>query len=225
MRKFSLRLVRSSERLFWSGRTLVRRAYAAAWATAPESMGDDYDFAVLICDHDEVLGNLNIKRRTADTLLPSETYFRQRHWEGQCEVDAGKVAELCSLAVCASLSNRERILVFNGLILGTHLLGMQEDIRVYATVQRTALINTLTRLLKYPFIASQIQDVSGAGIPDDKYWTTAPMPQLYYLVHGASTDTASFKLLHSFLRDGLSIEPVCGAPGPAASAPPPLALE
>lgn len=206
VKKLSLRLVRSTDPSYWSGRRLAHSAYSAAWGTLPGKLCDDYDFAVLICDGDEVKGNLNIKRRTVDTLLPSEKYYRQRHWEQQCAVDVMQVAELCSLAVCESLSNRERIKVFNGLILGSHLLAMHEGIHVYATVQRSALINTLIRLMKYPFFPSVNQAISNVDIPDDKYWNTDPMPQLYYVMHGPTTDSASFQLLNSFVLDGLSLE-------------------
>lgn len=206
MKKLSLKVVGNADRLFWSGRRLVRDVYASTWGTAPDNLCDDYDFAVLICDRDEVKGNLNIKLRTADNLLPSEKYFRPRHWEAQCAPAAGQVAELCSLAVCDSLTNRERILVFNGLILGSHLLAMHEDIHIYATVQRSALINTLIRLMRYPFFPSNDQGLNAADLPDDKYWTTEPLPRLYYVVSDTATDSASFKLLNSFLGSGLTIE-------------------
>lgn len=212
MKKLSLKVVCHSDRLYWAGRRLVRNVYSSAWDTEPGNLCDDYDFAVLICDSDEVKGNLNIKMRTADNLLPSEKYFRPRHWESQCAAGAGHVAELCSLAVCDSLSNRERIQVFNGLILGSHLLAMRQDIRVYATVQRTALINTLIRLMRYPFFPSQDQTLDTAHIPNDKYWTTDPMPQLYYVVSDPATDSASFRLLNAFLANGLTIEGISPAP-------------
>lgn len=211
MKKLSLKVVRNTDRLYWNGRRLVRNIYSSAWATEPGNLCDDYDFAVLVCDGDEVRGNLNIKLRTADNLLPSEKYFRPRHWEAQCAAGAGHVAELCSLAVCDSLSNRERIQVFNGLILGSHLLAMQQDIRVYATVQRTSLINTLIRLMRYPFFPSKDQTLDIAHIPDDKYWTTDPMPQLYYVVSDPTTDSASFRLLNAFLVTGLTIEGITPA--------------
>lgn len=211
MKTLSLKVVRNTDRLYWSGRRLVRNIYSSAWATEPGNLCDDYDFAVLICDCDEVRGNLNIKLRTADNLLPSEKYFRPRHWESQCAADVCHVAELCSLAVCDSLSSRERIQVFNGLILGSHLLAMQQGIRVYATVQRTSLINTLIRLMRYPFFPSKDQTLDIAHIPDDKYWTTDPMPQLYYVVSDPVTDSASFRLLNAFLANGLMIEAIAPA--------------
>lgn len=206
MKKLSLKVVCNTDRLFWSGRRLVRDIYASTWGTEPDHLCDDYDFAVLICDRDEVKGNLNIKLRAADNLLPSEKYFRPRHWESQCPPVTGKVAEICSLAVCDSLGNRERILVLNGLILGTNLLAMHHDIELFATVQRAALINTLVRLMRYPFFASEHQALNAANLPDDKYWTTEPMPRLYYVVSDAAARSASFRLLCSFLASGLSIE-------------------
>lgn len=206
MEKFALKLVRSTDPLYWSGRRLAKSVYSIAWGTLPRKVDDDYDFAVLICNDKEVKGNLNIKRRTADSLLPSEKYYRHRHWEQQCVVNTNQVAELCSLAVCESLSNRDRIKVFNGLILGSHMLAMHEGILVYVTVQRSNLIHTLIRLMKYPFFPSENQAISDEDIPADKYWSTEPMPQLYYVVHGPTTDSASFRLLNSFVLDGLSIE-------------------
>jgi hypothetical protein len=206
MKKLSLKIVSHTDRLFWSGRRLVRNVYGSTWGTEPDHLCDDYDFAVLICDRDEVKGNLNIKLRTAGSLLPSEKYFRPRHWESQCPPVAGKVGEICSLAVCDSLTNRERILVLNGLILGTNLLAMHHDIELFATVQRTALIHTLVRLMRYPFFASEDQTLNTADLPDDKYWTTEPMPRLYYVLSDAAARAASFRLLCSFLANGLSIE-------------------
>lgn len=224
MNKPSLKIVRRSDRLFWSGRRLVRDVYSSAWGTEPCHLCDDYDFAVLICDGDEVRGNLNIKVRTPDNLLPSEKYFRERHWEAQYAACDGNVAELCSLAVSGSLPNRERILVFNGLILGSHLLAMQQDIRLYATVQRSALINTLIRIMRYPFRPSGDQTLDAAGIPDDKYWTTKPLPRLYYVSAEWATGAASFKLLHAFLDSGLTIEGIT-PPILAAEQPPPVDAE
>lgn len=216
MKKLSLKVVCNTDRLFWSGRKLVRDIYASTWGTEPDHLCDDYDFAVLICDRDEVRGNLNIKLRAADNLLPSEKYFRPRHWESQCPPATGKVAEICSLAVCDSLTNRERILVLNGLILGTNLLAMHHDIELFATVQRAALINTLVRLMRYPFFPSEDQSLNVDNLPDDKYWTTEPMPRLYYVVSDAAARAASFRLLCSFLASGLSIEGIA----PLHSMPP-----
>lgn len=211
MKKLSLKIVRQTDHLYWRGRRLVQDVYSTAWGTPPGNLSDDYDFAVLVCDRDDIMGNLNIKRRTAETLLPSEKYFQLRHWEAQCATDPRNVAELCSLAVCDSMTNRERIQAFNGLIVGSHLLAMHQGIQMYATVQRTALINTLIRLMKYPFFPSANQGLSAADIPQDRYWTTEPMPRLYYVLSDTVTDSASFKLLNTFLLSGLSIDGIAPA--------------
>lgn len=207
MKKLSLKLPDSSHESFWHGRQLAKNTYAKTWGTSPDKVSDDYDHAILICQGESVKGNLNIKRRTLNNVLPSEKYFYEQHWKQQCPLDLEQVAELCSFSVCDSLSNSERIKVFRGLIFGAHLHAIHQGIKLYVTVQRNDLINTLVRLMKYPFFPSITQSPNAASVPDDAYWNTQPLPQLYYAhTCGASAYMASFKVLSSFLVSGFTLE-------------------
>ena len=116
-------------------------------------------------------------------------------------------AELCSFAVSESISSRDRLTVFRGLIFGAHLHATRDDIQLYVTVQRSELINTLIRLLRYPFFPSVVNNLNKDALPNDAYWRTDPKPQLYYgLTSEGSAYRASFKLLSTFLLSGLTLE-------------------
>ncbi|KAF0191210.1 MAG: hypothetical protein FD165_1980 [Gammaproteobacteria bacterium] len=202
--KVQIHIVEPGTPLFQQGRALAKSAYYDIWGT--KKMSDDYDAGIVIVADGEVVANLNIRLRDNHRLLPSERFFRPKHWQDYFDGNPLKVAEMCSLAVDKHCNGPVRAVAFAGLIIGSHIIANAHGLDLYTTVQRDFLIKRLQKAYQYKFIANEVIKEPCADVPDDRYWSQNPLPRLYYVYpQDMQTVMASFRLICSLICNDVGI--------------------
>ncbi|MDJ0632241.1 MAG: hypothetical protein QNJ34_03515 [Xenococcaceae cyanobacterium MO_188.B29] len=166
--------------LYNQGRSLAENVYRQIWGT--ENLLDGNDYAVVVCRNGKALGNLNIQfKHSEKSLLKSEVFFGERHWQDYKSSHHSKIAEISSLAMAQDIPKELRRPTMMTLILGIHLICCLEDINFLVTVQHDYLIRILSKSLRLPFFRNEIRRNPQGKVPNDNYWAREKSPRLYYL--------------------------------------------
>lgn len=170
-------IVDKNHYLYQQGRELAQKMYQKVWQT--ENLIDDNDYAVIVYDRNFVIANVNVQLKHPQTLLKSEKFFANKHWQNYLEIKDSEIAEISGLAICDRIPRSKSRLVLMALVLGMQTLLNILKLKAYTTVQHKFLIRVLIKSLKLPFFINSI--MPGRDVPDDNYWKREEPPRIYYL--------------------------------------------
>lgn len=187
-------LVEREDVFYKAGRNLAKDVYKEVWNT--QNLVDGNDYAVIISCQGQVLGNINIQLKKPSSLLKSEHFFGEKHWETYFQAESSEIAEISALAIAQDAPTDLRRPVMMMLITGVQNICRIKGIKYLATVQHNYLLRILSKSLHLPFYKNQVVKEPVGNLPNDNYWNRGKYPAIYYL------DILSFDMVnvcYSFL--------------------------
>ena len=189
-----IHLVEREDVFYKAGRHLAKEVYREVWNT--QNLVDGNDYAVIVACKGKIVGNINIQLKKPKSLLKSEIFFGEKHWEDYFQVEDSEIAEISALAIAKDAPTELRRPVMMMLITGVQNICRIRGIKFLATVQHSYLLRILNKSLKLPFYKNTTVTQPVGDIPNDDYWKREKYPAIYYL------DILSFEMVnvcYSFL--------------------------
>ena len=172
-------LVEREDVFYKSGRNLARDVYREVWNT--QNLIDGNDYGVIVSRNGQILGNINIQLKKPKSLLKSESFFGEKHWENYFLVEDSEIAEVSALVIAQDAPTELRRPVMMMLITGLQNICRIKGIKHLATVQHNYLLRILSKSLHLPLYKNQIVREPIGNLPNDDYWNREKYPAIYYL--------------------------------------------
>ena len=174
-----IHLVEREDVFYKAGRNLAKEVYREVWNT--QNLVDGNDYAVIVACKGKVVGNVNIQLKKPKSLLKSEIFFGEKHWEDYFQVEDSEIAEVSSLAIAQDAPTELRRAIMMVLMTGFHNICRIKGIKHLSTVQHNYLLRILNKSLKMPFYKNQIVTQPTGNLPNDDYWNRGTYPSIYYV--------------------------------------------